>query len=223
MPVEAPKRFGRIWEHLKLGIRKKGPDQVLTDDQRKEMRDRSTDLLNVFIDIASPFMVLDELSQVEGVSRTRYQTPRIPIWDGCRVDSVSGETAAELRSYYFIIVNKERYIDLSGAEGDQLGPENVNAALFVKTPESRVPLPVVLLKGTETEMGEVACTASSTSGYGQGQRRNELERIKIAQGTAADIKLYFDANPDIAKSHRRHVTTVKDLRQEEVVIQAPQK
>lgn len=217
MPVEAPKGFGRIWEHLKLGIRNKWPDQ-----QRK-MEAHSTALLNVFIEIASPFMVLDELSQAEGVSRTGYQTPPIPIWDGGGVDSVSGETAAELRSYYLIIVNTERYIDLSGVEDGQLGPENVTAGLFVKTPETRVPFPVVLLEGTKTKMGEVACTGSNPLGYGRGQRRSELKRIKIAQRTAADIKLYFGANPDIAKSHKRPVATVKDLRQEEVVIQVPQK
>lgn len=202
MPVEAPKGFGRIWEHLKLGIRKKGPDQ------RKEMEARSTELLKDLIEIASPFMVLDELSLAEKVSRTRYLTPPVPISDG---DSVSGEAAAKLKDFCYILVDRKRHVDFSGIDGDMIGEEQVTAGLFIKVPEGRVPLPVVLFEGAEVKMGEVDCAVARTFGYGRGQRRSELERIKIVQGTVADIKLYFDANPDIAKA------------QEEVVIQVPQK
>ena len=189
------------------------PEKTPTDDQLKEMVGRSTELFNALIDIASPFMVNDvlDLGRWE-ISSVTYFTPPIPISDKSHVN-------AEL--YHRVLVERARHVDLSGADGDEIGPENVTAELSIQVSEDQTLTPVIKLEGIRDKAGEITLTKVGLSDLTQEEAaRDRLTRIKDIQKIAAGIKKYFDADPNIERTHKRAVTTVKDLG---AVIQVSQK
>lgn len=193
MAIEAPKFFGNFRKDIAQHAQDTRPSQVvLTEDQKRELGVQATTLLRTIIQIASPFMPLEDLNQKEERRFVAIHiTPPVPITENV-------EDGSAQPPYYFAMVQAKRYVDLLSRRGDQIGPETVEATIFIKVPESEYPIPVVLLEGMEITPGNLVATEVTTAGFSQEEPLpNQLDEIKDALRIANSMKEYFDANPSV--------------------------
>lgn len=199
--------------HYQTTVQQPRPEQTMTDAEKRELAEKSSQLLNLLATTARRFVHVEELDldRKPGFSSLSL-TPSVKL-------------TSEAEEGYGIFLDEYRFARIGGTSqtgADEIDPNEVKATLFMTIPEAQEPVPLIRLEGRETRDGSLQCAKINTNsdffqtpeeraGIAPADQLSVVDQSIEIASALADILQGVDFGP-VVDGQRGHVLVTRDQR-----------